>query len=800
MTCRKGRTYFAAVALLAIASHVATDAGSDDGGATASAISFDAVVQDTATIPDFDGDGTIGFGDFLQFAAKFGLGQGDDGFDVRYDLNGNGEIGFSDFLLFAQDFGKAAPSPIVSIPDANLRAAIESALGKTGGAPITRAEMATLDVLEAYDADISDLSGLAFAANLTVLQLSGNNISDISLLSGLTHLKSLFLGDNNVTDLSALAGLTDLTSLDVQSNGISDISALSGLTELTFLKLGYNNRTLFDRNLSPIPENSGITDISALSALTNLTVLELQYNNIADVSALSDLSNLGHLILQVNPIGDISALSGMTNLGSLVFGANEITDVSALSGLTNLRWLVLEANSISDLSPLAGLSKIESLDLNRNDIKDVSPLIGLTALETLDLSYNKIADISALSGLANLQRLNLWLNRVAEISPLRGLTNLIELELRWNPLNDPSLNDHIPALQKGGVSVYFTVLTTGDFDIELVFADGFSEDDKDELRLVARRWMAIISKDLPDYTFAEAWSGACGDHSFEISAGDRIDDLRIYMTTFEGGPAVGWGGPKLLREGTRLPVLGCMAFDLERANLLITGLHEVGHVLGFGLDPWHDLGLLGDFSRDDASADTHFSGPLAVAAFNDAGGRDYAGKKVPVQQMDGTHWRDSVLHGELMGPHGGGNLSAITVQSLADLGYGTDVARADPYVLHQHESAGKIVGMTAPVGPAVVSNVILPGVYSTSGADGYGQGRIGGRFRSTVGDGGTGWLGSAQGMWDRGMNSGLADRRMMLGAGPGANAVPESACGAGLMNEPIYVGDPQGRVVRTINR
>ncbi len=57
--------------------------------------------------PDFDGDGTVGFSDFVQFAAQFGLNQDDDGFDARFDLDGNGAIGFSDFLIFAGAFGKS---------------------------------------------------------------------------------------------------------------------------------------------------------------------------------------------------------------------------------------------------------------------------------------------------------------------------------------------------------------------------------------------------------------------------------------------------------------------------------------------------------------------------------------------------------------------------------------------------------------------------------------------------------------------------------------------------------------------
>ena len=57
--------------------------------------------------PDFDGDGTVGFSDFVQFAGKFGLSQGDTGFDARFDLDGNGAVGFSDFLIFAGAFGKS---------------------------------------------------------------------------------------------------------------------------------------------------------------------------------------------------------------------------------------------------------------------------------------------------------------------------------------------------------------------------------------------------------------------------------------------------------------------------------------------------------------------------------------------------------------------------------------------------------------------------------------------------------------------------------------------------------------------
>ena len=56
--------------------------------------------------PDFNGDGNVGFADFIQFAANFGRSQGDAGYDSRYDLDGDGAIAFGDFVIFAGAFGR----------------------------------------------------------------------------------------------------------------------------------------------------------------------------------------------------------------------------------------------------------------------------------------------------------------------------------------------------------------------------------------------------------------------------------------------------------------------------------------------------------------------------------------------------------------------------------------------------------------------------------------------------------------------------------------------------------------------
>lgn len=154
----------------------------------------------------------------------------------------------------------------VNIPDPNLRDAIEDALGKSPGAPISQAEMATLTELYAPNANIIDLTGLQAGTNLARLDLgvayvasegrliNSNSISDLSPLSGLTRLARLHLEGNQIADISPLAGLISLVILGLGNNAISDISPLAGLTNLFFVGLWDNNIS----DISPLVANSGL--------------------------------------------------------------------------------------------------------------------------------------------------------------------------------------------------------------------------------------------------------------------------------------------------------------------------------------------------------------------------------------------------------------------------------------------------------------------------------------------------------------------------------------------------------------
>ena len=327
---------------------------------------------------------------------------------------------FTFILLIFLSIPSTSTAQTVTIPDPNLRAVIEEALGKASGDPITTSDMAALTRLGARRANISNLTGLEHAINLTSLDFGCNSISDITSLSGLTNLTWLYLLDNSISNITSLSGLINLTVLYLGRNLISDISTVSGLTNLRTLHLGYNP----------------ISDITSLSGLINLTLLYLQDNLISDLSAVSGLTNLTDLYLGGNSVSDLSAVSGLTNLTSLYLANNLISDISAVSGLINLTYLGVGGNSVSDISAVSGL----------------------TNLRALHLWDNLISDISAVSGLINLTWLGLWNNSVSDISPLvenTGLAGSDKVYIRGNPLSYLSIHTHIPTLQSRGVTVEF---------------------------------------------------------------------------------------------------------------------------------------------------------------------------------------------------------------------------------------------------------------------------------------------------------------------------------------------------------
>ncbi len=84
-------------------------------------------------IVNLEGDMTVGFDDFMAFAAAYGTSEDADAWNVQADLNDDGRVDFADFILFVGSYGMTAqgPSskPVILPPGVNENAEFSLRLG-----------------------------------------------------------------------------------------------------------------------------------------------------------------------------------------------------------------------------------------------------------------------------------------------------------------------------------------------------------------------------------------------------------------------------------------------------------------------------------------------------------------------------------------------------------------------------------------------------------------------------------------------------------------------------------------------
>jgi len=233
--------------------------------------------------------------------------------------------------------------------------------------------------------------------------------------------------------------------------------------------------------------------------------------------------------------------------------------------------------------------------------------------------------------------------------------------------------------------------TAHQFQFEVALVNEGAEEIRDRIQAQVDRWTSIVEDtDLEDIDW-EPGTISCGGLQYDYQK-DVLDDLFVMVAVvdFEGGPGVRTALCGL-RESSKLPMIGAIILDVvgvpqEDVDEMI--LHGFGHMLGFTAYSWRPLDLLRNASWD-GGGDTHFVGTGAIGAFVAAGGANYQGGKVPVENdpTNGSvdsHWRESVFGAEVMSSWlqaGRDKLSAITIQALADIGYTVNVELAENYRL-----------------------------------------------------------------------------------------------------------------------
>ena len=234
-----------------------------------------------------------------------------------------------------------------------------------------------------------------------------------------------------------------------------------------------------------------------------------------------------------------------------------------------------------------------------------------------------------------------------------------------------------------------------DYDIDVrFFGPAMTPEQQALFTNAAARIRAIVVGDVPDMPLVNVdVSSECGVAGLP-TLNETVDDLVIYASVqpIDGaGKILAEAGPCTFRPEAQggLTAIGLMVFDSsDVANMTAQGIlqdvitHEMLHVVGIGT-LWSPKHLL----TGEGTSAVAYTGAQGIAGCVNDGGVSTCAQSVPVENngIPGTtdsHWRESTFGSELMTGYvnyGPMPLSAITVGSLADMGYTVNPFAADPY-------------------------------------------------------------------------------------------------------------------------
>lgn len=432
--------------------------------------------------PDFDGNGVVGFSDFVAFAGGFGTRVGDATYECRYDLNADGGVGFDDFVILARRFGEAVNrAPVFAhTPPATRSVAENTSAGQAVGDPVTavdadgdsvtyglrgvHAGKFTIDSLGGqlltkegifYDHETKD----AYSVTVRVVDGKGGRataVVDVAVtdvdeppsappdsVSVTSHDSALA-----VTWLAAMdeAGKPPVSGYEVAHRRTDEESWSTGLladdrTETGLTITGLTNeqpyevrvRTLNDEGASgwsaPVPGRPTPPPPPPLSFSVCERTAQVRRAIVAEAG--------------VNTCGAVTSvhLSGIASLDLFRKNISKL-NVNDFSDLTALESLYLSSNAIRSLNAriFSNLENLEYLDLSFNDIRslDKSIFANLSGLKSLRLTDNGLSRLpeDIFVNLRNLELLYLQWNAIRSLDAniFSNLSNLKAIRLSLNRL------------------------------------------------------------------------------------------------------------------------------------------------------------------------------------------------------------------------------------------------------------------------------------------------------------------------------------------------------------------------------
>ncbi len=270
-------------------------------------------------------------------------------------------------------------------------------------------------------------------------------------------------------------------------------------------------------------------------------------------------------------------------------------------------------------------------------------------------------------------------------------------------LGSNTLNATAAGLSGSPVSFSATgVSQISNFNITVIFKTGTNPNasQRASFTRAEARWEQVITGDVGVVSGGFTTDPTCGNELMPANINDVV--IIANLDSIDGpGKILGAAGPCYFRtSGSFLPYIGEMTFDtVDLAGLQAGGylddviLHEMGHVLGFGVlwDPipgfWPHATYIVNVNKPPAISSLGFNGPNAVAAFVGSNGGSGTSVTVEDTSVVGTgraHWKEANFKNELMTGYISGTtrpMSLTTVQSMHDLGYTVNAAAADPFNL-----------------------------------------------------------------------------------------------------------------------
>ena len=324
---------------------------------------------------------------------------------------------------------------------------------------------------------MGDIAPLAGLADLTHLNLNGNTIGDISVLAPLTALEELRLSHNAIRDTSPLAALRALRKLDLSDNSVPDIAPLAGLSSLTFLDL---RRNPLDASAAEViapflrrgvdvgvvdphdddPETAtalafGDTVTGRLEPAGDRDYFRLKVSEDLDAVFFTtgDLDTAGWLF-------DAHGREVAQGFSTELVNRNLFFSHPLAPGVYTLRVqgarppeygatyaLTVRSNAIDFPDPVLD----EALAASFGRAGMPVTVTDLTVVRGLALWGSPLVDLTGLQLALNLEALVLYDNQIIDIAPLLDVPRLRFVDLRGNPLDDESVDVHLPALRGRGV-------------------------------------------------------------------------------------------------------------------------------------------------------------------------------------------------------------------------------------------------------------------------------------------------------------------------------------------------------------